>query len=830
MRGFLTFLFLLAALAIPASSWEASTSANLAISVTPGQAITAVSLSNNSFTGGAASGTVVGAISVTMSPSSPAFSGSLSLSGTNASSFQIVGSNLETNGTVKAGTYNVNVVATQAGAAGSPFTAAETITGTSRGSSGDPTVGVLPSYNDAYANWTKAGMQAQGGIPNRTTICATLSPTGVTPPASTDDYNNIQTAINNCPAGDVVLLNTGTYNIDVTEGILITKGISLRGAGTCNGTSQHSYCPTQIIRPNGVLPYISGLTPGQCGTSKTSLNSCAVTAIIGVSNAGAYGNVWGGCQYPDDVEAGNCAATRYATLAADGSQGNTTVQVDNTSIFSVGMWVLINENTQATFQTDPVPRQAGGQVFSSPDTFNSSGSPASGRVSYSYFNPYPGYGATSAADAETESANYSLFYDRPYGEIHLISAIGPGPCPGTNCTLTFDSPLMIAMRQSNGHNGKVFIPTANSGPSYPYLPLLQGAGIENLTVGRGNESNIGISYCAYCWVKNVESYGWLGGAVEISASARVELNNVYGYDCYSSVNDGAEYVFDIEGGSTEIGIFNSISRTGGKNMTARGAGGGSVVAYNYFDDLWYDAEFGIGNTWIDELANATHFPGTHMVLFEGNQAVNLDGDDTHGSGANYMTFFRNWSTGYRTPFTDPEGSAVNDFTNGAAPLRAAGPAPYNYWYAFVGNVLGGTLNNVIGATPESTTANGWAYYRAYNGATKAIFMPGSDGSNVDANLDYIHNASPYALHDGNFDYVNNAVEWAGSPHTLPNSLYLTSAPSYFAGGASCSYPWPWVTPTGGSPLLTASGSGPCTSYSGLPAKARWDAGTLLNQP
>src|SRR5271163_753782 len=130
MRRFLIFLVSFIALAVPTTTWEASTSGNLSITVMAGQAITGVGLSNSTFTGGAASGTVVGAISVMMSPSSPAFSGALSLSGTNASSFQIVGSNLETNGAVAAGTYNINIVATEAGATGSPFTQAETVTGT----------------------------------------------------------------------------------------------------------------------------------------------------------------------------------------------------------------------------------------------------------------------------------------------------------------------------------------------------------------------------------------------------------------------------------------------------------------------------------------------------------------------------------------------------------------------------------------------------------------------------------------------------------------------------------------------------------------------------
>jgi hypothetical protein len=96
----------------------------------PAPTISSVSLSNNSLTVGAPAGTVIGAISVTMSSGS--FTGSLALSGANASSFKIVGSNLETNGVLPAGSYNINIVATQRGAADSPFTQAETITAVSQ--------------------------------------------------------------------------------------------------------------------------------------------------------------------------------------------------------------------------------------------------------------------------------------------------------------------------------------------------------------------------------------------------------------------------------------------------------------------------------------------------------------------------------------------------------------------------------------------------------------------------------------------------------------------------------------------------------------------------
>src|SRR4051812_16151506 len=57
-------------------------------------------------------------------------------------------------------------------------------------------------------DWSQVGVV--GGISNRTTICTTLNP-GVT-------ADQINAAITNCGAGQVVYLNAGTYNL--TSGIL----------------------------------------------------------------------------------------------------------------------------------------------------------------------------------------------------------------------------------------------------------------------------------------------------------------------------------------------------------------------------------------------------------------------------------------------------------------------------------------------------------------------------------------------------------------------------------------------------------------------------------
>jgi hypothetical protein len=72
-------------------------------------------------------------------------------------------------------------------------------TGQVRADFGFDVGGLLPTANNASANWRMAGMQSVGGIPNRTTVCATLSPLG----GGKDDSTQINDAINSCPAGEV---------------------------------------------------------------------------------------------------------------------------------------------------------------------------------------------------------------------------------------------------------------------------------------------------------------------------------------------------------------------------------------------------------------------------------------------------------------------------------------------------------------------------------------------------------------------------------------------------------------------------------------------------
>jgi hypothetical protein len=132
--------------------WGPITASSTGASVAdPRPTITGITLSASTFTGGAASGTTVGTITVQTSGLGGSFAGTLSLTGTNAASFQIVGSTLETSGVVANGSYSINIVATQSIMIGSPFTQAETITGSSGGLTA-PAVAAANGFNTLVFN------------------------------------------------------------------------------------------------------------------------------------------------------------------------------------------------------------------------------------------------------------------------------------------------------------------------------------------------------------------------------------------------------------------------------------------------------------------------------------------------------------------------------------------------------------------------------------------------------------------------------------------------------------------------------------------------------
>jgi hypothetical protein len=472
------------------------------------------------------------------------------------------------------------------------------------------------------------------------------------------------------------------------------------------------------------------------------------------------------------------------TLTADGAAGSSSVHVASTGGFSVGQIVLLDEASGAGWQPDVI--WANRQIWASPDY----------RVVWQKHMPYYQY----VDDFEAGTYPYTKGSagcwfsncDRPTNEMHQISAISGN-------TITFNSPLTISYRVSHQAQLHNYSPTQT-----------QYAGVENMTLSGGDDGNLRFEGAAYCWAKNIEDMLWLNEGIAIDYSFRIQLEDFYVHNAAWPVNGGGGYAISLSQGSSEALIENGISVLANKVMVARSSGAGSVVAYNYMDDGYINGS----DAWIEVGVNGSHMVGSHHMLFEGNYSFNTDSDQTHGNSI-YHTFFRNYLSGLRKPFTSLDGVDVDDAAGCCGPLRAGGAHAYAYWLSFIGNVLG---------TPGHM--NGWVYDAV--GAishipNRSIWMFGYMDIPPQG---YDPNVAATAIRDGNYDYVTDSVVWSATDaaHTLPNSLYLTQKPAFFNAGSG--YPWPWVMPLGSPQILTGCG-GKC---SGLPAKARYDAGTPFNQP
>jgi hypothetical protein len=500
-----------------------------------------------------------------------------------------------------------------------------------------------------------------GGIPNRTTICATLN-AATYGNGSTDATSAIQNAINNCPAGQVVKLGTGTFRIN---GFLeIGSNKTLRGDGPEN---------TILDKPTGT---------GQ------------PVAIIGNRYSGPY--------------------DAYTNLTANAVKGEYSVTVTSTTGLSVGAVVLI-------------------------DQLQESG------VAY-YSN-----------DCDSSCQGWFARSGRPMGEVKEIAAID-------GSTVTFTTPFHWTYKTSlTAQLGR------NTGGD-----LTKYAGVEDLKVvdGEGGDDGGGfkIEYCAYCWLKNVETVGTLGSAFHMYASFRSVVRDSYFHETRQPSPGGNGYGMDISSYTSDSLFENNISWYFNKVMVMRAAGGGNVIGYNYVEDGLIDYDEG----WIESGLNATHMATAHFVLFEGNQGFNIDADIRWGNSV-YITFLRNHVTAARRD--------INDVGLTLPVFQMVGVGAWHYWYNFAGNVLG------YSGMPSNTPV--------WDLGQRGPFTTPTTGTDtqVEATI----------LREGNWTYTDNSISWSDGAQTIPDSYYLSSKPDFFG---NCT--WPWVDPTGSTKVHT------------LPARARFD--------
>jgi hypothetical protein len=621
------------------------------------------------------------------------------------------------------------------------------------------TTGILPS--DRAFPWNP-GLRSIGGIPDRTTVCARVSPSGH------DDSAAIQAALDRCPAGEVVQLSAGTFIIN-SRYLLVHSSITLRGAGP--GV-------TILSKTNGATPRTDIVVPGTIATGGPLNNHIYVPSnqnppdsqpIIIVGNAR-----W---PRPDSTTSEN--------LTADGVAGSFSITIANASGFTAGQIVLLDEISKWAYVAVPPGYKPSGVEVEAGDhvvfQMHYPRQPVDDPpVAYGWFSRV--YPSNSSSPTYTDG--------RMTSEIKEIASV-------RGKTVTFTTPLAIGYRVS--HLAQLTRYTANSNGGNGAAPVTL-AGVESLTMQGGSDGSLRFEVATYSWAKNVEVTQWRGEGIAIDNSYKVEVRGSYIHTGSEPTPGGGGYAISLADGSSEVLIEDNIVRDTNKVMVARACGTGSVVAYNYMDDGWISYE----PAWQEIGLNASHMAGPHHVLIEGNYSFNMDSDYTHGS-SQYITYFRNYVTGQRGSWTGPDANS-----------RTAGVSSWAKEFTFIGNVMGrpGRMSGwrytdpMMGCDANGSNCVG-GVAGTWGHGTANIWQIGYDATNQwsqEAEL----GAVSTVIRDGNYDYLTNSVHWHNTPggYAIPNSLYLSAKPAFFGN-----YTWPWVNPTGSPHVYT------------LPAKARYDAGT-----
>ena len=490
------------------------------------------------------------------------------------------------------------------------------------------------------------------GLPQRTTICKTVSP-----------GQSIQAAIDACPDNQVVKLAAGTFTVSST--IQLRSKVVLRGSGSGSGGST-------IVKTGG-------------GT---------VLAI--------------GTERDQICYSGN---RQGVALTADAPKESTSITVGGSaSNFQVGDLIVVD-------QVDVSPVVIG---------------------DCQYFKRNQGGYRSIAQVVQVTGVNTS------------------------NGTLALGAALHWSYKAGSPTFAQAY--RVNSSPTVSW------AGIESLRLQGGtmggydgqSAGGIDIANAAFCWVKDVQTDGTIGGMhLRMGATYRSVVRDGY-------FHHSANYGFGADCYGIVLGCFsadnlveNNIARYMNKPILRDVTGGGNVIAYNYADNSWADGDW-------QEVNIDSHCSFSHMELIEGNYAPHMGATVTHGN-AGYFTFFRNYSS---SEFAAPSVADSNlPRGNNITTLELQGT---NVGMNVVGNVLG-----KAGVTQ--------VYDNFSDSAPPSIFELGQGIGGQGQNDVVVQTL----LRTGNDDAFHGSTQWGASgPQTLPPSLYRSSKPAWWPSGVS----WPWVGP------------------------------------
>ena len=349
-------------------------------------------------------------------------------------------------------------------------------------------------------------------------------------------------------------------------------------------------------------------------------------------------------------------------------------------------------------------------------------------------------------------------------------------------TLTFTPPLPYTL-------------TAGLNPTATTMPAIRATltGIENLTLnstGGSCDRIINMVNSDRCWIKGVETHNSDSSFIFIWDSVQCEVRRCYIHHALNSPANPDGYGVYLYGGSAfnlvEDNIFTEMFM--GVLQTTSGC---NAILYNYF---WKMTAYSLN--WQLQAMNSSHGAHPLMTLWEGNMAEQFQADGYHGS-CSHQTLLRNWIHGLHP--TNTANRKIVDLDRGS------------YYFNIVGNILGDSSWNPV--SYEMTGQHDYtlepSIYRLGYPNMGNNSLTNDDAMTTIYGLEYPDTkVASTLLRHGNYDCYNQTTVWdpAISIHTIPDSLFYSSKPSYFGF-----LQWPPIGPD-------------VPGYvTDIPAKARWNA-------
>jgi hypothetical protein len=720
--------------------------ATLATTATPTLSLTD-SPSSPSVPANATSGTVVATLAASWSDGS-SFTGTLSFASPSVNDgglFALSGNTVVVNGSLASlgnTTQEITVQATQGSnvSLNIPIQVTPVTVVSSGGGGVDPTVGLLPSNSDAWANWSKAGLATIGGIPNRTTIYTTLSPSGG------DDTPAINAALASCPANEVVLLTAGVFKINGNGIVISNSNCTLRGAG-----------PGQQ-KNTGINP-VNPASP----TAGTYVVDPKATQLVKADRATNldYGVIY---VYPlgENVSAST-------NLASDAVQGATSVTLASspTPAPQPGDIVLLDMVTTSD------PSVVWGPSFTT-----------SGSASYCWF--------AVRCDRSLMQLLEVASFNSSTNVVTFTSPVNfTFPVAYQAQLSQFSAPFLQKVGIEN-----LFVFGAEGGDFNGNINLNNCAycWVKNVESTWSNGTSIGF-YTTFRSVlrdsfihetpnPNPGGGGYLTG-LNVAAAENLVENNIMWYGNKVDVMRGSgggnvfayNYTDDAFGGSypesPEAGV-NAGHFTTPHMELLEGNYSHAYKADSYWGNSIYITVF---RNWFSGL-RAAHPP--------------LNTYDYVSGGCNYL--YGDYTGRYAV---DVQAySYYQNFIGNVLGMHNQQllSNPYNSQSCYDG-VEQAFVEQDYTTAMDNTDSNEDAVIMWHIGAYQATV-------NTTGNWTFVDSTINTQLRQGNWDWVTGAQHWyglggttdgaGGSPVTMPNSFYLTSEPPFFG-----SNPWPWVDPTTG---------------------------------